>query len=86
VARHAGPSLVVVKTGQLTMYEPGKGACEVSVHGAGTTFVDPEGAHNFTAAGETEFLDRVFRAERRLAGGNRRHVGAGGLSGVRATS
>jgi quercetin dioxygenase-like cupin family protein len=59
---HAGPSLVVVKTGQLTMYEPGKGACEVSVHGAGTTFVHPEGAHNFrnTAAGGTEFYIVYF--------------------------
>jgi quercetin dioxygenase-like cupin family protein len=59
---HAGPSLVVVKTGQLAMYTPGKRACEVSVHGAGTTFVHPEGAHNFvnTAAGETEFYIVYF--------------------------
>jgi hypothetical protein len=59
---HAGPSLVVVKTGQLTMYVPGKRTCEVSVHNAGTTFVHPEGAHNFvnTAAGETEFYIVYF--------------------------
>jgi quercetin dioxygenase-like cupin family protein len=59
---HAGPSLVVVKTGQLAMYTPGKRACEVSVHNAGTTFVHPEGAHNFrnTAAGETEFYIVYF--------------------------
>ena len=59
---HAGPSLVVVKTGQLAMYTPGKRACEVSVHDAGTTFVHPEGAHNFrnTAAGETEFYIVYF--------------------------
>lgn len=59
---HRGPSLVVVKSGQLTMYAPGEGACEVSVHNAGTTFVHPEGAHNFrnTAAGETEFYIVYF--------------------------
>ena len=75
---HAGPSLVVVKTGQITMYAPRsrrgddddddngdrrRGAgCEVSVHNAGTTFVHPEGAHNFvnTAAGETEFYIVYF--------------------------
>jgi hypothetical protein len=55
---HAGPSLVVVKTGQLTMHAParsgwayGKARCEVSVHNAGTTFVHPEGAHNFVNTG-----------------------------------
>jgi hypothetical protein len=44
---HVSQSLVVVKTGQISMYKPGKRACEVSVHNAGTTFVHPEGAHNF---------------------------------------
>jgi quercetin dioxygenase-like cupin family protein len=44
---HAGPSLVVVSSGQLTMYAPGKKGCEASVHNAGTTFVHPERAHNF---------------------------------------
>ena len=59
---HAAGSLVVVKSGQLAMYTPGKQACEVSVHNAGTTFVHPEGAHNFrnTAAGETEFYIVYF--------------------------
>jgi quercetin dioxygenase-like cupin family protein len=59
---HAGPSLVVVKTGQLTMYAPDRKGCEASVHNAGTTFVHPEGAHNFvnTAAGETEFYIVYF--------------------------
>jgi hypothetical protein len=61
-----GPSLVVVKTGQITMYAPASGrgddddddgdrrrgaGCEVSVHNAGTTFVHPEGAHNFVNHG-----------------------------------
>jgi quercetin dioxygenase-like cupin family protein len=60
--RHAAASLVVVKTGQITMYAPGKKECETSVHNAGTTFVHPEGAHNFvnTAAGETEFYIVYF--------------------------
>jgi hypothetical protein len=36
--------------------------CEASVHNAGTTFVHPEGAHNFvnTAAGKTEFYIVYF--------------------------
>lgn len=72
---HAGPSLVVVKTGQLTMYSPKRWSwshkgprCEVSVHNAGTTFVHAEGAHNFVntgrdangAAVETEFYIVYF--------------------------
>jgi hypothetical protein len=53
---------VVVKTGQITSYAPGKKECEVSVHNAGTTFVHPEGPHDFvnTAAGETEFYIVYF--------------------------
>jgi hypothetical protein len=74
---------VVVKTGQITRYAPRsrggddddddgdrrRGAgCEVSVHGAGTTFVHPEGAHNFVNTGrdangvavETEFYIVYF--------------------------
>jgi hypothetical protein len=65
--RHAGPSLVVVKAGQIAMYAPAsrrgddddddgdrpRGAsCEVSVHNAGTTFVHPESAHNFVNTGK----------------------------------
>ena len=60
---HVSQSLGVVKTGQITMYAPGKRACEVPVHNAGTTFVHPEGAHNFVNTyvppagqpGDTEF-------------------------------
>src|SRR5918994_856696 len=48
---HVSQSLVVVKTGQITMYAPGKQECEASVHNAGTTFVHPEGAHNFVNTG-----------------------------------
>jgi hypothetical protein len=65
---HAGPSLVVVKTGQITMYAPGKEDSEASVHNAGTTFVHPEGAHNFVNTyvppagqpGDTEFYIVYF--------------------------
>jgi hypothetical protein len=51
---HVSQSLVVVKTGQITMYQPARWGwshrgpkCEVSVHNAGTTFVHPGSAHNF---------------------------------------
>jgi hypothetical protein len=51
---HVSQSLVVVKTGQITMYQPARWSwshkaprCEVSVHNAGTTFVHPGSAHNF---------------------------------------
>jgi hypothetical protein len=51
---HVSQSLVVVKTGQITMYQPARRGwshrgprCEVSVHNAGTTFVHPGSAHNF---------------------------------------
>jgi quercetin dioxygenase-like cupin family protein len=44
---HVSQSLVVVKTGQITMYAPGKRGCEATVHNAGTTFVHPGSAHNF---------------------------------------
>lgn len=66
---HVSQSLVVVKTGQITMYAPGKQECEASVHNAGTTFVHPEGAHNFVSTGkaadgvtpvETEFYIVYF--------------------------
>jgi hypothetical protein len=80
---HAGPSLVVVSKGQLTMYAPAsrrgddddddrghgrRARCEVSVHNAGTTFVHPEGAHNFVNTyvppagqpGDTEFYIVYF--------------------------
>ena len=72
---HAGPSLVVVKTGQITMYAPSRWSwkhggpqCEVSVHNAGTTFVHPDGAHNFVntyvppagQSGDTEFYIVYF--------------------------
>jgi hypothetical protein len=59
---HAGPSLVIVNTGEITMREPtsrrgddddggGGGAaaagCASSTFRAGRTFVHPEGPHNF---------------------------------------
>jgi hypothetical protein len=60
---HNGPSIAIVKSGQLTAYVPassrrgdddddddngGRGpACEVSVYNAGTAFVHPKGPHNY---------------------------------------
>jgi hypothetical protein len=51
---HVSQSLVVVKTGQITMYQPSRWSwshrgpkCEVSVHNAGTMLVHPGSAHNF---------------------------------------
>jgi hypothetical protein len=60
---HNGPSIAIVKSGQLTTYEPGRGrrgdddddddnggrgpACEVSFYNAGTAFVHPKGPHNY---------------------------------------
>jgi hypothetical protein len=59
---HAGPSVAIVKTGQITMYAPSRrgdddddddedrpsgAGCEVSVLNAGTAFVHPKGLHNF---------------------------------------
>ena len=49
---HPGPSIVVVKTGAITMYEGDREGrrdehCSVSRFGAGTAFVHPEDAHTF---------------------------------------
>jgi quercetin dioxygenase-like cupin family protein len=61
---HAGPSLVIVSRGQLTMYEPGKRTCEAQTFEAGTAFVHPESAHNFVAGGEgAEFYIVYFMPE-----------------------
>jgi quercetin dioxygenase-like cupin family protein len=58
---HAGPSLVIVSSGELTMYEAGKRTCDAQTFGAGTAFVHPEGAHNFVAgAAGAEFYIVYF--------------------------
>jgi quercetin dioxygenase-like cupin family protein len=45
---HPNDSLVVVKSGAITMYEPGRrGKCKIGVFGPGSVFVHPEGEHNF---------------------------------------
>ena len=63
---HPGPSIVVVKTGTVTMYEPGRrnhaggGAyashkwCSVQAFGPGKAFVHPEQVHNFVNRSTTE--------------------------------
>jgi quercetin dioxygenase-like cupin family protein len=46
---HPGPSLVIVKSGTLTMREPHHGRCASHTFGPGKAFVHPEGVHNFVA-------------------------------------
>lgn len=58
---HSGPSLVIVSSGEVTMYEPGKRSCDAQTFGAGKAFVHPEGAHNFVAgAGGAELYIVYF--------------------------
>lgn len=59
---HPGPSIVVVKSGTLTMVEAARGSCHGSTFGAGRAFVHPEEAHNFvnTGAGDAEFYVTYF--------------------------
>ena len=60
---HAGPSIVIVKTGELTMREPHHGhhshrpRCDVTTFKAGSAFVHPEHEHEFVndTAGVVEF-------------------------------
>jgi quercetin dioxygenase-like cupin family protein len=54
---HPGPSLVVVKTGSLTMDEVENGACVSETFGPGRALVHPEHLHNFrnTGTGTLEF-------------------------------
>lgn len=49
---HAGPSLVLVKAGSLTVSESNGRACAENTYSAGTAFVHPEDAHNFVAGGD----------------------------------
>jgi hypothetical protein len=68
--RHPGHSIVVVKTGAVTMYEPGRrhrhdhgeaagrrGRCSAQTFSAGSAFVHPSGEHNFVneTSVDTEF-------------------------------
>jgi quercetin dioxygenase-like cupin family protein len=50
---HAGPSLVIVKTGTLAMYQPNRHrtGCTVETFGPGSAFNHPSGPHNFVNAG-----------------------------------
>lgn len=48
---HAGPSLVLVKAGSLTVSQADGNECRVATYGAGSAFTHPEDAHNFVAGG-----------------------------------
>ena len=51
---HNGPSLVIVKSGSLTVSQPDGNECSVTTYSTGATFVHPEGAHNFVSASGAE--------------------------------
>jgi hypothetical protein len=70
---HPGPSLVVVKSGTLTMYQPRRGddhdddavrqgSCLVQTFSAGQAFVHPPSVHNFVnkGSGTLEFYIAYF--------------------------
>jgi quercetin dioxygenase-like cupin family protein len=48
---HPGPSVVIVKSGTLTMYEPHDGTCSAESFGPGQAFVHPADVHNFVNNG-----------------------------------
>ncbi len=48
---HAGPSLLIVKTGSLTVTEPDRRSCDVEMYDAGEAFVHSEDVHSFRAGG-----------------------------------
>jgi quercetin dioxygenase-like cupin family protein len=49
---HTGPSLVLVKTGSVTMSAADGKTCGVDTYSAGSAFVHPEDAHRFVAGGD----------------------------------
>ena len=70
---HAGPSIVIVKSGALTMYEPGhhghahghhrggRHGCRSEIFEKGKAFVHPTHAHNFrNDSGEVAEFDLVY--------------------------
>ena len=57
---HAGPSLVIVNTGSLSVYEADGKACSVNTYGPGAAFVHQEDAHNFVAGGDGADIDIVY--------------------------
>jgi hypothetical protein len=68
---HPGPSMVIVKSGTVTMYEPVRhhdrgrgrhGGCAVRSFGPGQAFVHPSSVHNFvnSGPGKAEFLVVYF--------------------------
>jgi hypothetical protein len=68
---HRGPSIVIVKSGSLTMYEPGhhghghhrggRHGCRATTFAKGEAFVHPSHAHNFTnESGDVADFDLVY--------------------------
>lgn len=59
---HPLPSLVIVKTGSLTMREAKGGQCSSRTFSAGQAFIHPAGPHNFAnaSAEQLEFLVTYF--------------------------
>jgi len=59
---HPLPSLVIVKTGSLTMREAKSGQCPSRTFTAGQAFIHPAGPHNFANSGpeQLEFLVTYF--------------------------
>ena len=49
---HAGPSVLIVKTGSLTVSEPAGKACSVTTYGPGEAFVHSEDVHSFHAGAD----------------------------------
>lgn len=49
---HSGPSILIVKTGSLSVYELRGAECDVQTYGEGKAFVHSEDAHNFVAGPE----------------------------------
>ena len=59
---HPGESIVVVKSGTLTMYEPDHKGCSVESFGSGQAFAHPADVHNFVNNGQdvVEFYVTYF--------------------------
>ena len=59
---HPGPSVVIVKSGTLTMHEPHDGTCSAENVGPGQAFAHPADVHNFVNNGPSvvEFYVTYF--------------------------
>jgi quercetin dioxygenase-like cupin family protein len=57
---HPGPSIVIVKSGTLTLIEQHRDACVEHSFGPGKAFVHPEDRHNFVNKSATDDQDRML--------------------------